>query len=104
MKIDVDQTLKTLEGGELRFDPDTPATLKAVCVNALLTPGPDDQTAPSGSAYVLYSLAQRINGGGVTDLQAGEIDLIKKRIERLYAPMVTGQAWDLLEQAGVPRP
>jgi hypothetical protein len=41
---------------------------------------------------------QRVGGGGQVDLEAADVDLIKRRIERLYAPLVTGQAWDMLEQ------
>ncbi len=98
MRIDLDQTLRTLEGQEFHLEPDKVATLRAVCINALLTPLPDDQQAPSGSGYTLYSIAQRLYPGGVVELEASEIDLIKKRVERMYAPMVTGQTWDMLEQ------
>jgi hypothetical protein len=103
MKIDLTQELKTFDGVPMRLseEDDSPVTLKFVVADALLTQLPDDSTT-KGLAYRLYTLAHLVNKGGEVDIEAGDVEMIKERIERIRSPMVVGQSWDMLEGRSEP--
>ena len=96
MKLNIDQVLSGLDGAPLTADGDQPLTLKVVVANALLQPQQEDPQV-QGLAYRLYTLAQTIHAGEQVELEAADIDLIKKRLERVYPPIVVGQSWNMLE-------
>jgi len=44
-----------------------------------------------------YELAKKVYIGGEVDLIAEEITLIKERIGDIFAPVIVGQVFDILE-------
>jgi hypothetical protein len=111
-KIDLDTVLLAANGkpfpaatGAFKEDGVTPitedTTLKLICMNALLVPQAHDSETPN-LAYRLYTLAHRIKDGGVIDLDAGQIQVLKLRIEKTVAPWIVGLTWDLLDSREEP--
>lgn len=103
MKLNVDQTLKTLDGQVMK-DVSTDgeaidASLKLALVNALLAP---KQEPDSGVVKIQkYELAKRIYIGGVVELTVEEVALCKKTIEDAFpSPLLVGQVVELLEGIG----
>lgn len=101
MKIDFSSPMKTLRGEPIAMEEGKAdlMTLAVVAVEALLTAQEADrQTA--GLSFRLYKLADRIKDAGEHDLEADEIALVKARVEQRWPPLISGQAWDLLEGRG----
>ncbi len=98
MKIDFSAELRTLAGAQMMMssEDETPASLGLVCIQAVLTHLPDDPKVPGLSAK-LFALAVRLNGAGDVEIEAADIDLLKRRLESLFPPLIVGQAWNLLE-------
>jgi hypothetical protein len=73
-------------------------TLKRICVNALLAAQQDEKLDGLESVR-RFNLARKINGAkdGQLKLSAEDISKVKSLIGKSYAPLVTGQAWELLE-------
>lgn len=76
-------------------------TLKMIAMNALLTPLRDDSATPN-LAYRLYTLAHRLKDGGEVDLDAGQIQMLKTRVEQTVSPWIVGVTWDLLDSRDAP--
>lgn len=111
-KINLDTVLLSTTGkpfpahtGNFESDGTTPVvedtTLKFICMNALLTSQQHDAETPN-LAYRLYTLAHKIKDGGEVDLDAGQIQLLKMRIEKTAAPWIVGVTWDLLDSRDEP--
>lgn len=98
MKIDFDRKLKTLNGGAIRMEASEEMTLRFACIEALLQGTEEDARLP-GNAYKMYALAQKLNPGGVIDLDASDVDTLKKRVEITWSryPLIVGTTWDMLE-------
>ena len=77
-------------------------TLEEVCTQALLTPY-QDETAITGEEkaqrYQIAKTIARTAAGETTVLKSEDILAIKKLLPKLYAPLIVGQAFDLLEGA-----
>lgn len=72
-------------------------TMAGIATNALLSV-PQEQDMPTQVKYNRYKLAQRIAGAeGEVELSAEEVSMLKDLIGKAYAPLVVGQAFDLLE-------
>jgi hypothetical protein len=98
VKIDFSAILLNLNDSPLMQPADAngvsqPATLAWVASEALLraTEEKDAQVK-----YKYYSLALKIGGGGVHDLKAEDVALIKQKVGEQFAPLVVGRAFDLL--------
>lgn len=99
MKIDFDQPIIDLRTNlpmPMSVDDPKPTTLAVPCVNALWADLPDDAQTPN-LKYRAYVIASRIKDGGVVDLDVGDLDFLKKRIERVFGPMIVGQCWNMLD-------
>ena len=99
MKINVDVTLKTLDG-QTMMDNDgkgnaVEASLKVLLVNAVLAPVKEDKGVDKVRKY---ELAKMIFKGGEVDLTPEDIVLIKKQVGDNFAPIVVGQVWDMLDK------
>ena len=92
MKIDFAKTIKTLDGKEL----DPPRTLGQISAEALLGNYPDEKIDGDEKAKRL-KLALRIVDAKDVDLKSEEIAKIKRLVGIAYAPLVVGQAFDMLE-------
>lgn len=96
MKIDFSQKLCNLDGQPLK-DGDKDVTLSLVASTALLQADPDDKSSGPEKARC-FDVAQRVYKGGVCEVSAEEITLIKDKIGRAYSPIVVGPAYRFLEQ------
>jgi len=104
MKVDFSMVLTDLLGKPVLWgrSSDDHATLKHISVNALTDTLPSEV---SGRAQVSgeekfkkFKLASKISDAdGPVDLKSEEISLLKKLIGELYAPVIVGRAWDMLE-------
>jgi len=92
MKIDFAKTIKTLDGNEL----DPPRTLGQISADALLNNYPDEKIDGDEKAK-RFKLALRIVDAKDADLKSEEIAKIKRLVGIAYAPLVVGQAFDMLE-------
>jgi len=72
----------------------TEATVRVVLVNAVLSPV---QKESGMDKMKKYGLAQRIFRDDEIELSAEDIVLLKERIGELYAPLVVGQLFQMLE-------
>ena len=98
MKINVDETLKTLDG-QIMMDNDgkgnaIEATVKMAIVNAVLSPVDKE----SGVDKVKkYELAKKIYTSDEVDLNEDDIKLIKDRVGEAFPPVIVGQIYELLK-------
>lgn len=77
-------------------------TLGTVAEVALLASYPDEANLSGEEKVRRYMLAKRIRSAkGDLALTAEEIALVKKLIARAFNPLITGQAWALLDPASV---
>ncbi len=102
--IDFTQTLKDLDGKPLPFNAEgklpTVATLGQISKDALVNMLPEDQQATGASKYDHWMLAQKVYPDKKdVVLNAEEIATIKERIGKMYAPLVVGPAWRMLDPA-----
>jgi len=99
MKINVDQTLKTLDGKTM-MDADSSgnaveATVKTLLVNAVLAPTKDEKGVDKVRKY---ELAKMIFKGGEVDLTPEDVVLIKEQVGNNFAPIVVGQVFEMLDK------
>jgi hypothetical protein len=91
-----------------------PITLGSISETALLTVFPDEQDAAqkAGPAAIdeyarekvrRYALAVKLHDKSDVTLSADEIALLKRLIGKGYPPVVAGQAWMMLDPAGMPK-
>lgn len=94
MKLKVDVILKDFKGNDLK-EGETPVNLKNIITGALLMP---EENVSGQKKADRYFLAQRVeNSGDKADLKAEEISEIKELIGKFYAPIIVGQAYEILE-------
>ena len=99
MKINVDQTLKTLDGKTM-MDADSSgnaveATVKTLLVNAVLAPTKDEKGVDKVRKY---ELAKMVFKGGEVDLTPEDVVLIKEQVGNNFAPIVVGQVFEMLDK------
>ena len=105
MKVALDRVMKTIAGVPVKDDsnPDKTLNLRAVAVNALLAPFPDEQSLSGEDKLKRYLLAQKVYASIYasmelhTELTVEEVALIKKLIGKMYTNLIAGQAWQMLE-------
>lgn len=74
------------------------ATLRTMAFAAVTAALPDDQNKDLQHKLRLYALAQTIYAGGMVDLTAEDVALIKDRAARTFAHVVAlGRMCDILE-------
>lgn len=83
-----------------------PLTLRKICTEVLVNPSVDIDPAtkrpkevPADVKLNAWNLAQKIHASdGLTDLEAEEITMLKKAINRRYSsPATVAQAFDILD-------
>ena len=97
MLLDNTKVLVTLAGEPLKESVDGEAkdvTVKTVIVNALLNPMEKDTGMQKMEKE---ELARKVYQNDSVDLTIEQVKLIKDRIGEMYAPIVVGQVWRLLE-------
>ena len=98
MKIDVNQKIKTLEGGFFKDgDGVTDITLKKVLVRALVLAHTYDEKLSGDEKFNYYKLAMKItDADGEIDVTPEEIIILKKRVGLMYATQMVGPVFMIL--------
>jgi hypothetical protein len=98
MLVNVNQTLKTMDGKTMKDNDGTgnaiDATVKLVIVNALLSPVRDEKGVDKVRKY---ELAKKVYASDEVDLNEDNIKLIKERVGEVFPPMIVGQIYELLK-------
>jgi len=108
MKIDFTQELRTIERKPLERTVQACATcgrpmetaamtLRSVCTNALLTQTQDEANLPGDEKVRRYRLALQIANEDVADLPPKDVALLQELVGKLYAALVVGQVWGMLD-------
>lgn len=106
MKIDTTQTIKNLDGTDLKAQ--VPGdeegktrlealTLKTVMVNSLMSNNQNDKAEGNQKAK-RWNLALKVQKEDVVELSAEQITMVKKLIGQGYATAVVGPAFTMLEE------
>jgi hypothetical protein len=94
MKRNLDQVMLDLDGKSLGDK----ATLKTVCFSAMVAPLEGDQAMTVEVKMKQYALLQAINKGGVVELTAEDIALLKARAAKCLMLVAFGRLCEMLEQ------
>jgi len=93
MLIDFSSKFYDLDG-EVIKDKDKEVTLGSVCANALLVPQKEEEGAIKANKY---DLALKVYKASEVEVSAEDVVLLKKAINKAYAPLIVGQAFRMLE-------
>lgn len=93
MKVDFSKVITGLKGEPLS-DGKEPVTLSAVVCGVLLAL---DQAESAEDKVRKFQLAVRAVNGGVQDLSAEDLVLLKKLIGKLCPPLVVGRSYQILD-------
>ena len=94
MKRNLDLPILQLDGKPF----EDKATLKTVAFLAVTATLQSDQSMQVNEKMRLYALAQKVHAGGVVDLEAEDVALLKDRIGKAFSHVVViGRAFELLE-------
>ena len=74
-----------------------PLKLRDCCVNAVLAPVDSDKKLTGLEKFNLFRLAEKIQSSDEVTLHAEEVTLIKARISKVYANLIVGRCFRLLE-------
>jgi len=98
MKIDLKKKLIGVDGIKALPNPDNgkDLTLRDVCINAILQPRKDATGKQKAEAYELFLKIR--DAGNEIDLSVEQVAQIKKSIGEIYAPLISGQAWAILDK------
>jgi len=97
MVLDVTKVLVSIAGEPLKESVNGVAvdvTLRMVVVNALLSPVEKDTGMKKMEKE---ELARMVYQNDSVELDVDQLKLIKDRIGEMYAPIIVGQCWRLLE-------
>lgn len=98
--VDFDQKIKALDGSQLTDQDGKPTdkfSLGFVAATSLVNSYPDEGNIAGEEKAKRYLLAVKVQKGIVNDLSAEDIALIKKMIAKNFAPLISGQAWLMLD-------
>jgi len=99
MKVNVDLTLKNIDGSVLidrnEKGEAVEAILKTALINAVLTPVEREKGVEKVRKF---QLAQRLYAGGEVDLTLDDVKLLKERVGDVYSPLIVGQIYELLPE------
>ena len=106
MKIDVNAKITTMNGEEIPANVDgktAPLTLGILAKAALLNDCEQNEKLTGTQRHHFGTLATTIDSamknGGVAEIDAGEVNVIKERIGKSATTWTVKQAWDLIESA-----
>jgi hypothetical protein len=95
VKIDVTQVLVNFDGENLQGQ-NAPLTLRTVLVNVLTNTTQGEQLSGK-EQYERYAQARRIHDREEIEFTTAEAAMLQERVAQFYAPLVTGQVWEILE-------
>lgn len=91
-KVELDEAT----GDPIILEQANDCTLRLVAINAIGAQLRGDESMSGEEKFKLYALAQKINGGGVVEVDEKDIGVLKDRIAKAYPVMVVGAAWSIL--------
>jgi hypothetical protein len=94
MKRDFSAPILKIDGTEY----DDKANLATVSFMALTAQVPGDERMTGEQKLRQYKLAHLVHRGGVQEVSAEDVTLLKERIGKAFSVMVVGKAYELLEQ------
>jgi hypothetical protein len=97
MKVNFGKELKTLDGKSISFADRKVTKLKDICLDALLATFEDERNLAGEEKARRYVLATQIYSNSDTDLTIEDVALIKRLIGKGFAPIIVGQAFEILE-------
>ena len=98
MQVLLGKVFTDLEGAEIRGDKGEPVILRDVATNALLAVFQDEQNLSGEEKLKRWELAVKIRRAvDPCEISVEEVSLVKKLIGKAYAPVISGQAWHMLE-------
>lgn len=103
MKVDFSQTMKDLDGKIITQGPglaeSQPVTLRLLAVNALLAVFEEEKLLSGEEKVNRYNLAFLIHNATdePVEITVENVAKIKQLISKMYAPLLVGQAWKMLE-------
>lgn len=95
MKINLNKKMADLDGKDVKQD-EKPVTLKTVCLGALMSSVPGDEQLTVADVEKRYDLMLRLNKGGQQEFTPEEVSMIKARIPKFWALLISGQACQML--------
>lgn len=98
MKRNFSVVLIGLDGDEFKNVKAQALTLGDLSATVLGSKYQGEQDLPGDALFKRYLLAERIHAGGVQDVTAEEVSLIKQLIARACEPRLLGPAYRALEQ------
>ena len=97
MRLDVQKTIKNLDGEEIKQDGKAYTVKKAV-TDALLAPLDKDRDLMGSKKAELYALAVRIhNATDHVEITVEEASTIKERVASAFAALIVGQVYEIIE-------
>jgi hypothetical protein len=101
MLVDFSKEFKQFDGKVIPESPESPKnfTLRTAAINALMAPPAQGEPPLSGKEQVKrFDLASAIYASTEPlELESEPITLIKAQIAKTYGPLITGQAWKMIE-------
>ena len=98
VKVDVTQVLTRFDGEAIQVE-GKPMTVRLVLTNAMLNTDRKEQLSGT-EQWERYAMAKRINERDVIEFTAQEAADLQERVAKFYAPLVTGQVWEIIEGKG----
>lgn len=100
MNINVETPIADMDGKPIVVA-DAVLTLRKICVDALLAQHPSEQpprAEPDGTEKLRrFLLAKRISETANVEMTVEEVSLVKKLVGMAFNPLVSGQAWLMLD-------
>jgi len=102
MQLLLGKELLDLEGKAIPSQPGKLATVRGVCIEALLATYNDEAQLAGEEKLKRWELAVKIkNAVDPVEITVEETSLIKLLVGKAYSPLVVGQVWKILEGGGI---
>lgn len=104
-QINFDQPINTIYGKQMQGPNQEPATLRTLCIEAVLGVFQDEQNLSGGKKLKRYLLAQKIQsvkselaeGEKAVEMNIEDLAEIKACVGKMYGPAVVGPVFQMLE-------
>lgn len=98
MKVLLEKGLFDLDGNVIESSANMPATIRGVCIEALLVSYTDEVNLTGEEKLARWLLATKLKvTSKEVELTVEEIAKIKKLVGKAFGPLVVGQVWATLE-------
>ena len=99
MKVAINTQVKDFNGAVVEGSDKKPLEVKALVVSALTVLDQKEADLAGDERYQLYKLALKISDckDDTINLTSDEIVIIKRRVGKMYMPLIVGRVFDVLE-------